>query len=508
MNKPKNIKKVLIANRGEIAVRIMRTCRVMEIPSVAIYTHVDRKAPHVRYADEAYCISESMEDTSYLKADKIIEIAKKLGAAIHPGYGFFSENPAFVERCEKEGIIFIGPSAHLIRNMGSKTEARKTMIAAGLPVVPGTKDVLKDIEEVKAAAKAVGYPIMLKAAAGGGGKGMRLVETEEELPSAWRTSTSEAKNAFGDDSVYVEKYIVNPHHIELQVLGDKHGNVIHLHERECSIQRRHQKVIEESPSPFLNDETRQKMFKVGVEACKKIGYYSAGTLEFIVDKDQNFYFLEMNTRLQVEHPVTEYCTGADLVRDMIMIADGAVLPFKQEDIEHRGAAIECRIYAEDPENNFMPSPGLITVHDVPEGRNVRVDSGALTGYEVPLFYDPMISKVCSWGRSREHAIANMVRALREYKIMGIKTSILFHLHVLKNKTFLSGNYDTTFIDTKFDKEDLKRKQDSDPTVAIIAAAVSQYMKEREAAANATTIPSVGESAWKNYGKLQKIANRF
>lgn len=504
----KNIKKILIANRGEIAVRIMRTCRVMEIPSIAIYTHVDRKAPHVRYADEAYCISESMDDTSYLKADKIIEIAKQTGAAIHPGYGFFSENPTFVERCEKEGIIFIGPSSKLIRSMGSKTEARKTMIDAGLPVVPGTKEAIKSVEEAKKVALEVGYPIMLKAAAGGGGKGMRLVNSEDEIASAWRTSTSEAMNAFGDDSVYIEKYIVNPHHIEVQILGDKHGNLIHLYERECSIQRRHQKVIEESPSPFLSQEAREKMLKVGVEACKKIGYYSAGTLEFIVDKDQNFYFLEMNTRLQVEHPVTELCTGADLVRDMIIVADGGVLPYTQDEIEHKGAAIECRVYAEDPQNNFMPSPGLITVHDTPEGRNVRVDSGAQSGYEVPLYYDPMISKVCSYGRTRENTIYNMVRVLREYKIMGIKTTIPFHLRVLKNKTFLSGNYDTTFIDTKFDKEDLSRRENNDPTVAIIAAAVKQYLNEQEAAAKATTIPAVGESTWKHYGKLQKIANRF
>ncbi len=502
------IKKILVANRGEIALRIMRTCRVMDIPSVAIYTHVDRKAMHVRYADEAYCISDSPEDTSYLKADTIINLAKKLGAAIHPGYGFFSENPAFAERCEKEGINFIGPSSKLIRTMGSKTEARKTMMAAGLPVVPGTQEALKDTAEVKKVAKEIGYPVMLKAAAGGGGKGMRLVRTEDEIESAWRTATSEAKNAFGDDSVYIEKYIENPHHIEVQILGDKHGNVIHLYERECSVQRRHQKVIEESPSPFMTPEVREKMLKVSVDACKNIGYYSAGTLEFIVDKDRNFYFLEMNTRLQVEHPVTELCTGVDLVRDMIQIARGDNLPYEQHEIEHRGYAIECRVYAEDPENNFMPSPGLITVHDTPEGRNVRVDSGATSGYEVPLFYDPMIAKVCSWGRSRENAILNMIRALREYKIMGIKTTIPFHLRVLKNATFRSGIYDTTFIDTKFDKEDLKRRSNNDPTVAIIAAAVSQYQLEQDAAARATTMPEVGESPWKHYGKLQKIANRF
>ena len=502
------IKKVLVANRGEIALRIMRTCLVMDIPSVAIYTHVDRKAIHVRYADEAYCISDSPEDTSYLKADIIINLAKRIGAAIHPGYGFFSENPDFVEKCEKEGVIFIGPSAKLIRTMGNKTEARKTMLAAGLPIVPGVQETLKDIAIVKKSAKEIGYPVMLKAAAGGGGKGMRLVMAEDDIESAWRTAANEARNAFGDDSIYIEKYIEIPHHIEVQIVGDKHGNIVHLHERECSVQRRHQKVIEETPSPFLTPEVRDKMLKISVEACKKIGYYSAGTLEFIVDKDRNFYFLEMNTRLQVEHPVTELCTGVDIVRDMISIAAGDTLPYTQSAIDHRGAAIECRIYAEDPENDFMPSPGLITLHETPEGRNVRVDSGAASGYEVPLFYDPMISKVCAWGRTREIAILNMIRALREYRIMGIKTTLTFHLRVLKNATFRSGIYDTTFIDTKFDKEDLKRRRNNDPTVAIIAAAVSQYNQERDAAARATTMPEVGESPWKHYGKLQKIANRF
>ncbi len=294
----------------------------------------------------------------------------------------------------------------------------------------------------------------------------------------------------------------------MQVLGDKYGNVIHLYERECSIQRRNQKVIEESPSPFVKDEARKKMFSVAVEACKKIGYYSAGTLEFMMDKDQNFYFLEMNTRLQVEHLVTEECTGVDLVRDMILVASGNRLPYKQEDIEFRGAALECRIYAEDPENNFMPSPGVIKVREAPEGRNVRLDSAAYAGFEVSLHYDPMIAKVCTWGRNRESAISNMIRALREYKILGIKTTIPFHIRVLHNETFLKGNYDTTFIDTKFDKEDLKRRQNSDPTVAVIAAALKHYEQEKEAAARATTVPLVGESLWKYYGKLQMTANNY
>jgi acetyl-CoA carboxylase biotin carboxylase subunit len=502
------IKKVLVANRGEIAMRIFRTCRVMEIPTVAIYTHADRAALHVRYAEEAYCISEDESDTSYLKPDLILEIAKKTGAAIHPGYGFLSENAVFARRCEEEGVIFIGPSADIIAKMGIKTEARKIMQEAGVPIVPGTKEPVADAEEAKKVAKKVGYPIMLKALAGGGGKGMRLVRKEEEVEAAFRMSRSEAANSFGNDAIYIEKYIENPHHIEVQVLGDKYGNVIHLYERECSIQRRNQKVIEETPSPFVKPETRKKILEVAVQACKKIGYYSAGTLEFMMDKDQNFYFLEMNTRLQVEHPVTEECTGVDLVRDMILVASGSPLPYKQEEIEFRGAAIECRIYAEDPENNFMPSPGIIRVREAPEGRNVRLDSAAYAGFEVSLHYDPMIAKLCTWGRNRESAISNMKRALREYKILGIKTTIPFHLRVLQNKTFLSGNYDTTFIDKKFDVEELKRRKNSDPTVAIIAAALKHFEQEKEAAARATTVPLVGESLWKYYGKLQMAINNY
>ena len=502
------IKKVLVANRGEIAMRIFRTCRVMNIPTVAIYTLVDRGALHVRYAEEAYCISKDESDTSYLKPELILEIAKKTGAAIHPGYGFLSENADFARRCEEENVIFIGPSADIIAKMGVKTEARKIMEEAGVPIVPGTKEPVAGLEEARVRAEEIGYPIMLKALAGGGGKGMRLVHKAEELDAAFRMSSSEAANSFGNDAIYIEKYIENPHHIEVQILGDKYGNVIHLYERECSIQRRNQKVIEESPSPFVKEETRKKMLAVAVAACKKIGYYSAGTLEFMMDKDQNFYFLEMNTRLQVEHPVTEECTGVDLVRDMILIAGGSPLAYKQEEVEFRGAAIECRIYAEDPENNFMPSPGIIRVREAPEGRNVRLDSAAYAGFEVSLHYDPMFAKLCTWGRNRESAISNMKRALREYKILGIKTTIPFHLRVLQNKTFLKGEYDTTFIDTKFNKEELKRRKNNDPTVAIIAAALKHYEQEKEAAARATTVPLVGESLWKYYGKLQMSANNY
>lgn len=502
------IKKVLVANRGEIALRIFRTCRVMNLNTVAIYTHVDRGSLHVRYAEEAYCISDDPDDTSYLKPEKILAIAKKTGAAIHPGYGFLSENADFARQCEKEGVIFIGPNADIIESMGIKTEARKTMKEAGLPIVPGIEASLTSVEEAHQVAEEIGYPIMLKALAGGGGKGMRLVRSSEELAEALRMSKSEALHAFGNDAVYMEKYIENPHHIEVQILGDRYGNIVHLGERECSIQRRNQKLIEESPSPFLKQEVREKMLAMAVEAAKKIGYYSAGTLEFMVDKEQNFYFLEMNTRLQVEHPVTELCTGVDIVRDMISVAGGNALPYKQSDIKIQGSAIECRIYAEDPANNFMPSPGIIRVREVPEGRNIRLDSSVYAGFEVSLHYDSMIAKICTWGRTRKSAISSMQRALREYKMLGIKTTIPFHQRVLMNEAFLKGDYDTTFIDTRFDKEDLKKKKSSDPTISIITAALRHYELEKEAAARATTLPVVGESLWKHYGKLQMTANNY
>ena len=473
--------------------RIFRTCEVMKLDTVAVYTHVDRGSLHVRYADEAFCISDDLEDTSYLKPEKILEIAKQTGAAIHPGYGFLSENADFARRCEEEGVIFVGPGADIIERMGSKTRARQIMREAGVAVVPGTETPITSIEDAKKIAAEIGYPIMLKAIAGGGGKGMRLVRSEEEIEAAIRLSKSEAGTFFSNDALYIEKYIENPRHIEVQIIGDRYGNIVHLYERECSIQRRNQKVIEECPSPFLSEETRQKMHEVSVKACQKIGYYSAGTLEFMVDKNQNFYFLEMNTRLQVEHAVTEECTGVDIVRDMIEVAGGNPLPYKQEDIEFRGAAIECRIYAEDPANNFMPSPGVISVREVPEGRHIRLDSASYARFEVSLHYDPMIAKLCCWGRNRDSAIANMKRALREYKILGIKTTIPFHQRVLKNEAFLMGDYDTTFIDTRFDKEDLKRRQNNDPTTAIIAAALKHYENEKKAASRATTLPVVGES---------------
>ena len=499
----------MIANRGEIAVRIIRACREMGIETVAVYSEADAEALHTKLADEAVCIGPAPSSQSYLSMENIISATVVSGAdAIHPGFGFLSENSKFAELCEQCGITFIGPPANVIAKLGNKQEARNTMEAAGVPVIPGSKEPVCEVHTGLLLAREIGYPVIIKAALGGGGKGMRVAYSEEEFTQSFQTAQKESQMAFGDDTMYIEKYIENPHHIEVQIMGDKYGNVVHLYERECSIQRRNQKVIEESPSPFVKEETRKKMLKVAVEACKKIGYYSAGTLEFMMDKDQNFYFLEMNTRLQVEHPVTEECTGVDLVRDMITVAAGNPLPYKQDDIEFSGAAIECRIYAEDPENNFMPSPGVITVREAPEGRNLRLDSAAYAGFEVSLHYDPMIAKLCCWGRTRASAISNMARALREYKILGIKTTIPFHQRVLKNAAFLKGEYDTTFIDTRFDKEDLKRRQNTDPTVAVIAAAVRHYEREKEAASRATTLPVVGESLWKYYGKLQMTANNY
>lgn len=499
--------KVLIANRGEIALRIHRACREMGIRTVAVHSEADANAMHVRLADEAVCIGPARSSDSYLNKPAIISAALITGAdAIHPGYGFLSENADFAEMVEKHGITFIGPTAEQMRLLGDKITARKAAIEAGLPVTPGSP-ALESIEHAKEWANKIGYPVIIKAKDGGGGKGMKTAFNDDEIAEAYTMARAEAKAAFPSDVVYMEKYLQHPRHIEMQVLADKYGNVVHLGERDCSIQRNHQKVIEECPSPALNQSQRKEIGDIVCNAIKKIGYQNAGTLEFMFE-DGKFYFLEMNTRLQVEHPVTEECTGVDLVRDMILVAAGNRLPYRQEDVEFRGAAIECRIYAEDPENNFMPSPGVITVREAPEGRNVRLDSAAYAGFEVSLHYDPMIAKLCCWGRNRDSAISNMARALREYKILGIKTTIPFHQRVLKNAAFLKGEYDTTFIDTRFDKEDLKRRQNTDPTVAVIAAALKHYEEEKEAASRATTLPVVGDSLWKYYGKLQMTANNY
>jgi acetyl-CoA carboxylase, biotin carboxylase subunit len=440
-------KKILIANRGEIAVRVIRACREMGIRSAAVYSGVDRKSLHVRYADEAYPIGPAPSTQSYLRIDRVLDAARRCGAeAIHPGYGFLSENPEFSRACQETGITFIGPSPQAMELMGSKTAARQLVIGAGLPAVPGTDRNLEDFEEVRRVAREIGYPIMLKAAAGGGGKGLRQVLTENDLESAYRTATSEASNAFNDPSIYIEKFVERPRHIEIQILGDLHGNLIYLGERECSLQRRHQKEIEECPSPFLNEDLRRRMGETAIKIGKLAGYSNAGTVEFLVDARRNFYFLEMNTRLQVEHPVTEMVTGIDLVKNQILIAAGESLGLRQEDVQWRGAAIECRIYAEDPANNFFPSPGLITRLVVPTGPGVRRDSGVYEGWTVPLNYDPLLSKLIVWGADRAEAVSRLRRALGEYEVHGIQTNIPFFRRVVEHPDFVGGQFDTGFID--------------------------------------------------------------
>ncbi len=474
-------RKILIANRGEIAVRVERACREMGVRTVAVYSDVDRHALHVRCADEAYRIGPSPATESYLVIDKVIEVAKTSGAeAIHPGYGFLAENPLFAERCEKEGIKLIGPSAHAMRTMGSKTLARKTVQAAGVPVVPGTVEPIATEEEVFQVAGKIGFPVMLKATAGGGGKGLRLVKGEEDLRSSLRMAKSEARSAFSDDSVYIEKYIENPRHVEIQILGDRHGNYVHLCERECSIQRRHQKVVEESPSVVITPEVRAAMGKVAIDAARAVRYEGAGTVEFLVDRDINFYFLEMNTRLQVEHPVTEMVTGVDIVKEQIRIAAGEKLSLRQEDVKQTGHAIECRVYAEDPDRNFMPCPGLITSLRTPGGPGVRDDSGVFEGFEIPIHYDPIISKLVAWGKDREEAVARMKRALREYVVTGVKTTIPFHIRVMNNRHFLEGDFDTNFIDKVFSREESERALPHFE-VAVIAAAIQLFLDERKRA---------------------------
>ena len=421
-----NITKILIANRGEIAIRIMRTCREMSIATVAVFSDADRTSQHVRYADEAWHIGKAPSSESYLNVEKILETARKCGAdAIHPGYGFLSENAHFARRCQQEGIIFIGPTPEVIEQMGDKIKARETMIKAGIPVVPGTESSVESEEEALTVIKKIGLPVMIKASAGGGGKGMRLVNNENDVISAIRAARSEAKTAFGDDAVYIEKYISSPHHIEFQILGDTHGNAIHLFERECSVQRRHQKMIEETPSPLMTTELRNEMGNAAVEAARAVNYTGAGTIEFLVDDNLNYYFLEMNTRLQVEHPITERITGIDLVKQQIKIAEGNALEFRQEQIIKRGHSIECRIYAEDPDNNFMPSAGKIYKISEPLGLGVRTDGYVYEGYEIPIYYDPLISKLIVWGSTRDESIRRMRRALYEYKITGVKTSIKY-----------------------------------------------------------------------------------
>lgn len=438
--------KVLIANRGEIAARVIRTCKKLGIQTVAVYSEADADSLHVQLADEAYLIGKPRVSESYLNIEKIIEVAKMTKAeAIHPGYGLLSENPEFARRCEEEGIVFIGPKADVIAKMGSKIEARKTMAEAGVPIVPGISFPLKDIDEAAKTAEEIGYPIMLKASAGGGGIGMQIVRNEEELRKAFEGNQKRAASFFGDGAMYLEKYIANPRHIEIQLLADEHGNCVYLWERECSIQRRHQKVVEEAPSPFLDEETRRKMGETAVKAAKHIGYTNAGTIEFLVDEQKNFYFLEMNTRLQVEHPVTEEITGLDLVEEQLRIAAGEPLRYKQEDIRRDGHAIEVRIYAEDPKT-FFPSPGKITVFQTPKGDDVRNETAVKSGIAITPFYDPMIAKLITKGKHRQEAIERMAEALNNYRIEGIKTNIPMLKDVLSHPAFQAGDTTTNFVE--------------------------------------------------------------
>lgn len=464
------IKKILVANRGEIALRVIRSCIEAGKETVAVYSEPDAEAPYVLMADESVGIGPAASSESYLVFDKIINAAKSTGAdAIHPGYGFLSENADFAERCKKEGIIFIGPEPYAIRKMGDKTEARELMSKANVPFPPGTKKELESVEDAEKIADEIGYPVLVKAAAGGGGKGMRIISNKDEFRSGIKAAKSEARNSFGDDRVYIEKYLVEPRHVEFQIIADTHGNVLHLYDRECSIQRRHQKVIEEAPCTILTDELRAEMAEAAIAAAKACDYVGAGTIEFLVDRDRNFYFLEMNTRLQVEHPVTELITSQDLVALQILVAEGEELPFTQEEISMKGHAIECRIYAEDPRDNFLPSTGTLSKHRIPSGNGVRVDSGVEEGQPVTINYDPMISKLCTYGKDREQAIQRMIRALSEYEIAGCRTTIPFCDYVMKHEAFRNGEYDTHFVQNYFKPEDLDAIAEIDDDYRRLAA---------------------------------------
>lgn len=440
------MKKILVANRGEIAFRIMKTAKRMGIKTVAVYSKVDRESPHVKFADEAVCIGEAPSSQSYLLGDKIIEISKELKVdAIHPGYGFLSENADFAEKVEQNGIIFIGPRSKAIRMMGNKLEAKEAVKAYDIPMVPGLDEAISDIEKAKEVAQSIGFPILIKAAAGGGGKGMRVVEKMEEFEEQMQRAISEAQSAFGDGSVFIEKFIASPRHIEIQILADQHGKVVHLFERECSIQRRHQKVIEEAPSAILTPEIRKEMGEAAVRVAQACDYIGAGTVEFLLDENKKFYFLEMNTRLQVEHPVTELITGMDLVEWQIRVAKGEKLGFEQENLKINGHALELRVYAEDPLDNFLPSVGNLEVYQTPKGNGIRVDNGIDEGMDVPIYYDPMLAKLITHGRTREEAIYIMLKAIAKYKIKGISTTLPFGKYVFEHEAFTSGNFDTNFV---------------------------------------------------------------
>jgi propionyl-CoA carboxylase alpha chain len=473
------MKKILVANRGEIAIRVMKTAQKMGIKTVAVYSTADRNAPHVKFADEAVCIGEAPSSQSYLLGSKIIEVAKSLNVdAIHPGYGFLSENADFAEEAEKNNIIFIGPKSKAIRIMGSKLAAKDAVKKYNIPMVPGYDEAITDVEKAKVVATQIGFPILIKASAGGGGKGMRVVETEVDFVAQMDRAISEAISAFGDGSVFIEKYVGSPRHIEIQVMADSHGNVLYLFERECSIQRRHQKVIEEAPSSVLTPELRKKMGEAAVLVAKSCDYLGAGTVEFLLDENNNFYFLEMNTRLQVEHPVTELISGTDLVEMQIKVARGEVLAIKQEDLQIKGHAMELRVYAEDPLNDFLPSVGHLDVYQLPEGKGVRVDNGFEQGMDIPIYYDPMLAKLITYGETREEAIQIMLKAIEGYQVEGVHTTLPFGKFVFEHEAFRSGKFDTHFVKKYYNAEMLKNQNAKEAEIAALVA-LKQYFEDQK-----------------------------
>jgi len=473
------IHKILIANRGEIALRVMRTAKKMGIQTVAVYSDIDRHSPHVKFADEAVLIGEAPSSKSYLLGQKIIEVAKKLNVdAIHPGYGFLSENADFAELCAQNDILFIGPKSKAIKIMGSKLAAKEAVKTYNIPLVPGTEEAITDISEAKKIADEIGFPILIKASAGGGGKGMRIVEKASEFESQMDRAISEAVNAFGDGSVFIEKYVAKPRHIEIQVMADQHGNIIHLFERECSIQRRHQKVVEEAPSSVLTPKLRNEMGEAAIKVAKACDYIGAGTVEFLLDENHNFYFLEMNTRLQVEHPVTEMITGTDLVELQIRVARGEKLTIKQSDLKINGHALELRVYAEDPLNNFLPSVGKLEVYKLPHGEGIRIDNGFEQGMDVPIFYDPMLAKLVTYGKTREEAMELMIEAISDYEIEGIESTLPFGTYVCKHQAFRSGNFDTHFVKNHYVPEQLLKLQQDEAKIAAMIA-VKKYLEEQK-----------------------------
>ncbi|SFT53328.1 propionyl-CoA carboxylase alpha chain [Algoriphagus locisalis] len=492
------IKKILVANRGEISLRIMRTAREMGIATVAVYSEADRLSPHVLFADEAVCLGPPASSQSYLLGDKIIEVCKELGVdAIHPGYGFLSENAEFAKKVKAAGLIFIGPSPEAIEVMGSKLAAKQAVAKYNIPLVPGTEEAISDIPIAKARAAEIGYPILIKASAGGGGKGMRIVENEGEFEEQMQRAVSEAQSSFGDSAVFIEKYITSPRHIEIQVLGDQQGEIVYLFERECSIQRRHQKVIEEAPSAVVSPDMRKAMGEAAVGVAKACDYYGAGTVEFIVDEKLDFYFLEMNTRLQVEHPVTEMITGKDLVREQILIAEGKPLSFAQEDLKIHGHALEVRVYAEDPRNNFLPDIGKLETYQRPQGAGIRVDDGFEEGMNIPIYYDPMIAKLITHAENRDAAIGKMVRAIEDYKIVGIQTTLDFCKFAITHEAFVSGNFDTKFVENYFTPDVLDEDFSESEMELLSVLAVEFFSKNNSAGNLKTEVTSQNSSAWKN-----------